>query len=300
VVFAAGTTYRLNLAAARDRCLSLALFPPKTKSFSATSPIRRAACGGYLVFTPGPDGGGRYSLLVEAEGSRAGLQPYRLDSAPAGADDTAPGLLIRSGERRRGTLAGSGIDVVDLYRFEVEHRSDVTISFDHSRRLTFDLQLLGAEGERRARASTETGAGKLRRQLDEGEYYFALRAVDQSAGRYRVALLVREITTTAVAFNGSAEARSTLSGSVALEVRVLPEAAAGGVVRLQLDRFDPIEGWQFSRTFTTRAGSNGSAAVYWKPPTVGRWRFHAVYMGTRAASPSSSGYACLVVTSPGG
>ena len=294
-VFAAGTTYRLNLAPAGGTCLSLSLFSPKTKSFSSASPIRRAACGGYLVFTPGPDGGGRYSLLVEAEGSRAGMQPYRLDTAPAGADDTAPGLLIQNGEKRRGTLAGSQIDVVDLYRFDVDHRSDVTIGFDHSRGLAFEIQLLGADGQRLGRASTETGGGKLRRHLDEGQYYFALRALHRSAGRYRVALLVREITTTTVTFNGSAEGTATRGDSVALGVTVTPQAAAGGVVRLQLDRFDPIEGWQFARTFSAHVGSNGTATIFWKPPEVGRWRIHAVYMGTRAASPSSSGHAYLLV-----
>ena len=297
VIFAAGTTYRLNLASASARCLPLSLFPPKTKSFSSTPPLRRAECGGYLVFTPGPDGGGRYSLLVEAEGSRAGMQPYRLDTAPAGADDTAPGLLIRNGERRRGALAGSHIDVVDLYRFDVDHRSDVTIGFDSSRRLAFEIQLLGADGQRLGRASAEARGGKLRRQLDEGQYYFAVQALHQSAGRYTVGLLVREITTTTVTLNGSAEATSTRGDSVALKVTVTPQAAAGGVVRLQLDRFDPIEGWQFARTFTAHVGPNGTATVFWKPPTVGRWRIHAVYMGTRAAGPSSSGHAYLVVKS---
>ena len=299
VVFAAGTTYRVNLAPASARCLSLSLFPPKTKSFSNTSPLRRAACGGYLVFTPGPDGGGRYSLLVEAAGSRAGMQRYRLDTAPAGADDTAPGLLIQNGERRRGALAGTRIDVVDLYRFDVDHRSDVTIGFDGSRRLAFEIQLLGADGQRLGRASTEAGGGKLRRRLEEGQYYFAVEALHQSAGRYVVGLLVREITTTTVTLNGSAEATSTRGDSVALEVTVTPEAAAGGVVRLQVDRFDPIEGWQFARAFTAHVGSNGTATVFWKPPTVGRWRVHAVYMGTHAASPSSSGHAYLVVESHG-
>lgn len=299
VVFAAGRTYRLNLASAGTKCLSLSLFPPRTKSFSKTSPLRQADCGGYLVFTPGPDGGGRYSLLVEAEGSRAGVQPYRLGSAPAGADDTAPGLLIRNGERRRGTLAGTRIDLVDLYRFDVEHRSDVTIGFDGSRRLAFEIQLLSADGQRLGRASGEARGGKLRRQLDEGEYYFAVRALQQSTGRYTVGLLVREITTTTVTFNGSADATATRGDSVALEVTVTPQAAVGGVVRLQLDRFDPIEGWQFARTFTAHVGANGTATVYWKPPAVGRWRIHAVYLGTRAASPSSSGHAYLVVKAHG-
>lgn len=63
---AAGRTYRINLAADRGRCLSLSVYAPGIRSYSDASAIRRAHCGGYLVFTPGPDGGGRYSFLVEA------------------------------------------------------------------------------------------------------------------------------------------------------------------------------------------------------------------------------------------
>ena len=46
----------------------------------------------------------------------------------AGPDDAAPGLLLRNLQTPTGTLAGTRIDVVDLYRFRVDARSDVTLT----------------------------------------------------------------------------------------------------------------------------------------------------------------------------
>ena len=294
----AGRTYRINLAPDRDRCLSLSLFAPGTRSFAYADPLRVARCGGYAVFTPGPDGGGRYSLLVEAEGGGGGAQGYRLHTAPAGPDDVAPGITVSNRERRHGTLSGRGVDVVDLYRFEISHLSDVTLRYASSRALRFDLLLVSSTGSRIERASSEHGGGKLRRQLDQGEYYVAFRALEQTSGSYSFSLLGREITATAVTIDGLTEATSTPGRWVSLGALVTPSAAIGGPIRLQIARFDPIEGWQFVRLFNTRVGSGGRATVSWKPPSLGRWRLHAVFMGSGAASPSKSGYAYLDVRSP--
>ena len=62
-----GTSYRINLTTPAD-CLSLAIYPPETFSFTLGEPVRSESCAGYLVFTPGIDGGGVYSLVVRAEG----------------------------------------------------------------------------------------------------------------------------------------------------------------------------------------------------------------------------------------
>lgn len=296
-VFVAGRTYRVNLAPDRERCMSLSIFAPGTKSFGDSSPIRHAHCGGYLVFTPGPDGGGRYSFLVEAEGGRGGAQDYRLDAALAGPDDTAPGIPVDNHERRTGSISGRGIDVVDLYRFEVSHRSDVTLRYQGSRTLRFDLLLVSSKGGRIDCACDETGGGKLNSELEEGEYFFALRALGQSVGRYSVSLLIREITTTTVAIDGLAEASSMPDRPVALGALVTPATASGGPIRLQVDRFDPIEGWQFYRLFNVRVGAGGRVSVTWTPPALGRWRLHASFLGSWSASPSKSGYAYLVVGS---
>ena len=295
VALAAGTTYRINLAADRDRCLSLSLFAPGTGSFANSEPLRYTGCGGYFEFTPGPDGGGRYSLLVGAEGNREGGQRYRLQVARAGVDDKAPGLLISSGEIRRGSLDGGSIDVIDLYRFEVSHRTETSARLSTSKGARFDLLLLSSTGEPIRCECGRTQAGNLRARLDAGEYFLAVRARGQSQGRYRVSLLIREITKTTVLVAGSLNATSARGQVIPLDAQVTPSAAVGGRVRFEVDHFDPIEGWQFYRLFGARVSSSGVASVSWRPPSVGRWRVHAVFLGTRAASPSESRHVLLVV-----
>lgn len=293
----AGRTYRVNLAADGDQCLSLSVYAPQLKSFESAPPIRYSDCGGYLVFTPGPDGGGRYSFLVEAEGGRGGAQGYRLEVAPATADDTAPGITISNRTRHRGSVSGRGVDVVDLYRFEVTERSNVTLKYQGTRNLRFDLLLVSSQGSRIDCACDARGGGRLRRELDQGEYYFAFRALGRTGGSYLFSLLVREITTTTVTINGLRDATSTHGAWVTLGALVTPSAAVGGPIRLQVDRFDPIEGWQFVRLFHERVGPGGGVSVRWSPPSLGRWRLHAVFRGSLAASTSMSGYAYLLVQS---
>ena len=67
---------------------------------------------------------------------------------------------------------------------------------------------------------------------------------------------------------------------------------------LRLERYDPVIGWQFVRTFRTRSSSSGVASVSYRPPSVGRWRVRASYLGTRAASPSESRFANFSVQGP--
>ena len=64
---------------------------------------------------------------------------------------------------------------------------------------------------------------------------------------------------------------------------------------IQIDRFDPLAGWQFSRLLRVAAPS---ASVSWTPPAAGRWRARARFLGTLRASPSRSGYAYVLVAKP--
>ena len=91
--------------------------PAGTCSFADAGPLKVLHCGGYLTYTPGQGAGGRYTVLATATGTRPGRQRYRLQAALAGPDDMAPGVRIENLETRGGSL--SGIDVVDLYRFQV-------------------------------------------------------------------------------------------------------------------------------------------------------------------------------------
>ena len=105
---------------------------------------------------------------------------------------------------------------------------------------------------------------------------------------------MREITSTGMMISGSRSAKAGPGRSVRLEARTTP-APGGGLVKMQINRFDPLEGWQFSRMIRVRVGSGGVAAVHWTPPSVGRWQVRATYRGTRSSSPSRSNVARLLV-----
>jgi hypothetical protein len=285
----AGVEYRVNLSPARGRCISLGLYRPGTRSFAATTPVRLMPCGGYFTYTPGSGGSGRYSLLVTASDNRPGRQRYHLQAAVAGPDDTAPGLPLRNLQTRRGTISGTRIDVVDLYRFRVTGRADVTLTFRGPSRAR--LVLLGENGRR---LSYPEEPGALTTRLGRGTYYAAVRADGGAHGAYRLSLLERGITTTTVLANGSSRATVAPGASVALTVGV--HFSPTGAVKLEIDRFDPLTGWQFYRLVRLRLGANGQTGISWRPPAIGHWRARASFKGTRTASPSDSRTALIVVT----
>jgi hypothetical protein len=294
VVIRAGQSFRINLVPAGGKCLSLSVFRPGTSAFSESSPIRRLDCGGYAMFTPGPDGGGRYTLLVRTTAEGGGPQRYRLQAAKAGPDDTAPGLALRQGQPHRGGLLAGAIDALDLHRFTVARRSDVTLAMHAGSRARFDLTVLRDDGRRVTCECGEDGALRSRLRLSPGRYFAVVRARDYTGGHYRLSLLVREITSTVLKISGSRTAKAGAGRSVRLEARTGP-APGGGLVRIQINRFDPLEGWQFFRIIRVRVGSGGVAAVHWTPPSVGRWEIRAAYRGTRTSSPSRSNVARLLV-----
>ncbi len=285
----AGVEYRVNLSPARGRCISLALFAPGTRSFAGAGPIRLLPCGGYLAYTPGFGGTGRYSLLVTASDPRPGRQRYHLQAAVAGPDDAAPGLPLADGRARSGTLSGTRVDVVDLYRFRVAERSDVTLTL--AAPSSMRLVLLTESGRR---ISSSEGPGPLTVSLGQGMYYVAVRADSGGHGRYRLSLLERGLTTTSVLANGSRSATVSPGASVSIEVTV--DFSSSGPVRLELDRFDPLTGWHFYRLYRLRLGSNGRTGIAWRPPAIGHWRARASFGGTRTESPSDGGTARIAVS----
>lgn len=284
----AGHAYRINLAPAGGQCMRLSIFLPHTRSFEDATPVRRLPCGGYTLYTPGPDAGGRYSLLVRAGGAR-GLQRYHLQVAPVGRDDTAPGVFLGNRARRRGRLSGGHIDAVDLYRFDVGRRSNVDLSLATG--ADFDLVLLNDHGHRLDCACGSSG-GTIARQLSRGRYFAAVRARGSSRGRYRLARVSRPITSTSLTFGGARHATAAPGSPVSIDVGVSP--AVSGPVTIFVDRFDPLAGWQFARRYRVRA-SGGRATVGFLPSGVGRYRARADFLGTGSASPSGTGYATLLV-----
>lgn len=271
----AGRTYRVNLAA--QGCTSLAEYAPGTESFDEKAE-KRLSCGGYRLFTP--EHSGRHSLLVEA-GRRRGTQAYRLQVGRARVDGTAPGIFIRNYARVRGRVNGE-LDSVDLYRFDVVRRSTLNLSVSGGPELT----LLRERGKR-----IESNTDSVRRAVRAGRYFVAVRG----SGRYRLRRISRAITHSALSFDGRRSATTSPGRTSALTLAVRP--AVSGRARITVERFDPLSGWQFLRTYRVRV-SGGRARVSFTPPSVGRYRARASFLGSRAASPSDTGVARLRVAAP--
>jgi hypothetical protein len=250
--------------------------------------LRQFTCRGYTTFTPGPDGGGRYAVEVRASGS-VGRQNYRLQVVPAAADDLGVGLELSGGSIRRGRLSPTGVDVLDLYHFDVSRLSEVRLNLARGAGRSFSLALLTDSGRRIA-----TGESALRRRLGRGRYVVAIQAPPgTSAGSYRLGLRLRDITSTTVLVSGSPSAEVTPGTTVSISCSVSP-GASGGRIELQIDRFDPLSGWHFHHLIRVHAGTT----VAWRPPAAGRWRVRARFLGTRESAPSRSGYAQLLVARP--
>jgi hypothetical protein len=288
-----GRTYRVNLAAAGQACTRLQVFGPGTRSFDAQSPIARAGCDGYRLFTP--QRSGTYSLLVSAAPSSHRPQRYHVQLAAAGADDTAPGVFLRNFARQRGRLNGRRIDVVDLFRFDVTARSELTLDLRSRGDRSFSVLLLNDRGRRIQCACFDTGGTQLRRRLRPGRYFAAVRARDHARGAYTLRRISRTITRTRVAIGGRTHARIAPGRPTIIRATVSP--AVSGPVTIVVERFDPLAGWQFLRRFATRA-VRGRASIAWRPPSVGRFRARARFEGTRGAAASDSGRATLLVAAP--
>jgi hypothetical protein len=292
-----GVPYRINVAALggggddedSGPCVSLAVYGPGTSSFDDGETVRSLSCGGYVLFTPGAGDGGRYSFLVRASSRIRGAQRYHLQVARAGADDTAPGLFIHNFARVRGALKGAGIDVVDLYRFDVKTRSTLFASLATGGAL--DLVLLRDDGRRLACACDEDGGAELHRGLRPGRYFLAVRARDGSNARYTLRRASRTITKSKIQVNGKRGAQ--VAPGTTVRVAVVTSPAVSGPVTITVERFDPLSGWQFLRRY-----HSGGGTIAFTPPAVGKYRFSASFDGTRGAAPSNTGTARLTVAGP--
>ena len=111
-----------------------------------------------------------------------------------------------------------------------------------------------------------------------------------SAGSFTLERESRTITSTTISFGA---AKATPGQGLGIDVKVAP--AESGPVIVDIERFDPVFGWQFYRQYRASA-SGGLASVFFAPPTAGTWRANAKYEGSRTASPSSVGYTYLLVS----
>jgi hypothetical protein len=282
----AGTTYRINFIGVdvpgvddedQPTCrAALDLYAPGTRDFE-DDPVRSLRCGTYVLYTPGRGVGGRYPLRVLAPSFARGPQRFHLQIAPADASDTAPGLPLTNHQRARGTLRGSGVDRVDLYRFTVTKRSQLTLAVSGS-----DEDLTLRLRNDRGHLVDSSDGGDISRRVRPGRYFVSVTADAGVDTRYVLLRSSRTITSTRVSLSRG-------GGTV----RVSPGVA--GTARVTVQRLDPEFGWQYVRTVNVRvSGGHGGFAL--GATAVGRWRVRAEYLGTRDSAPSASGFAQVLVT----
>jgi hypothetical protein len=272
----AGTTYRISFIVPGGRCPSLRIHragAPK-ESFS----IR---CNGAGSFTPGPDGGGRYQFVVGIAYA-SGRVPYRINVVRAQADDTAPGVKLAVGVWRSGRLDPRRTDQLDMYRFTLADRSDITLQLAKPWSKTLSVQLIGDNGHSLAAGHA------IRRPLAPGTYYAVVQAPAGTAPvTYRLLLRVRGVS--------HMQIPALENGAIALGTPLVLTATighpSGRAARLQVDRFDPVDGWLYLRTYTLPVAADALATFTWNAPSIGWYRF-------RIVAPSRSHYRVFQVTEP--
>ena len=275
----AGVSYVVTLASSSGACPRVSVYLPGIDSFDEPS-VRSARCNQHRLFTP--DRNGRHSFLVRAGHGERGAQRYTLRVRPARRDDTAPGNAIRNYERVRGFVGPRAGDIVDLHRFYVNRRSDVTLRFDTTAGLELEVRNV------RGRFIDSSVGSDLRAELRRGRYYAVVRAAEARGGRYTLRPAIREITQTRIYINGRHDSVISPGQAATVNVGVTPRAA--GRITIVVERLDPLEGWQFYRRFVRRTAS-GHATATFVPRRPGRFRARAFYSGSRLSAPSEDWFA---------
>jgi len=297
VTMHAGVSYLISLANETEHaCVSGALFTPGTSSFGeeeeegTASALLSIHCGGYRLFTPGPGKGGRYSFEITPRLSHRGVQRFHLQVAPAGPAETAPGLALGNYAHAHGYLSGRSVHVLRLYRMEVTSHSNLTLKLSAPDSAEFKLQLRNQNGDVIECDCEGSGSQTLQHQLLPGTYYAVVSVRNATSGNFTLVRESRTITSTSISFSA---AKAAPGQGLGIEVKVSP--AESGPVAVEIERFDPVFGWQFYREAQAFA-SGGLASVPFTPPAVGRWRAKATYEGSRTASPSAVGFSYLLVS----
>jgi hypothetical protein len=282
-----GVTYRIGVELPVGHCVRVSVFSPGTRAFALDTPIGVYPCGQVGFLTPGPDGGGKYSLLVEEK--RAEATPYRLVVLRNQPDDAGPGVLLTSGQRKVGWV--SNVDPLDLYRFDVPQQSDMRLLVEA--RDDVGIRLTDAAG---ATVDRATHGVKLIRTLPPGTYHVFVTRASSAANnassnriprtKYRIAVLVRGLTTTELLVNGLTLATVPPETGVALSTFTTPYPQ-GGITRIEGDYFDIArQQWVFRRAWDIAPNTS----LTFTPVAVGRWRLRATFNGTDVSAPSRSDY----------
>jgi len=286
-----GVSYLINLANTTPHaCVGGQLFGPGTSSFEEASPLLHIHCGGFRLFTPGPGRGGRYVLEVTPRFTHVGVQRFRLEVAPATTAETAPGVALANYAHAHGRLDSRGIRVIRLYRLDVHSQSNLTLKLIAPGSARFSLQLRNQDGHVIECACFGEGSQTLAHRLAPGLYYAVVSTNGVTAGDYTLIRESRTITRTSVSFSS---AKAAAGQGLSVDVSVAPSES--GPVTVNVERFDPVFGWQFYRQLHGTV-SGGRVSLPFTPPALGRWRANASFEGTRTASPSRVGFAYLLVS----
>jgi hypothetical protein len=278
----AGVSYAVNLVSSIQGCMGLSIYGPGVKSLD-TTPVTRAFCQGYRLFTPQVSG--LYTLLVRAAGSAIGRQPYHLQLARATAAQTAPGLPLVNYAKVHARLDGAHVGVVRLYRFDVTARSNLDLDLHTGPGKPFNLELRSAGGRVLQCACGERGSQSLTAITRPGRYYVSVRARDFSSGGFTLTRRSRVITHAALRIDGSRYLVRPPGDPVTVSVFV--SAGANGPASVVIDRLDPVSGWQYNRTVRVRV-ADGVGSFTFTPPSVGQWAARASFLGSHDFSPSES------------
>jgi hypothetical protein len=299
VTMHAGVSYMISLAneTRKGACVSGALFAPGTGSFGGEEEeagddgaLLSIRCGGFRLFTPGAGQGGLYTFEITPRFSHRGVQRFHLQIAPVGADETAPGLALGNYAHAHGYLDGRSVQVLRLYRMEVTSHSNLTLELSAPQSAEFKLQLRNQNGNVIECDCEGSGPQTLTHQLLPGTYYAVVSERNGSSGSFTLVRESRTITSTSISFSST---RAAAGQGLSIDVKVAP--AESGPVSVDIERFDPVFGWQFYRE-THAFASGGLATVPFTPPAVGQWRAKATYEGSSTASPSAVGFTYLLVS----
>ncbi len=291
VVMHTGVSYLISLADRTSHaCVTAELFGPGTSSFEGASPLRTVHCGGYALFTPGAGEGGLYSIQVTPSTSFKSIQRFHLAVGAAGQAETAPGIELGNDAPTRGYLDSSSTHVLRLYRMHIASHSNLTLRLQAPAGASFNLQLRNEVGQPIGCECGSSGSVTLDRQLEPGRYYAVVSVHGDTSGDYTLIRESRTITSSKVSFAGH---RASAGQGVGIDFTVSP--AVSGRVEAEVERLDPVFGWQFYAQESGYA-AGGSAQLPFTVPSVGHWRVRGRFDGSRTSSPSGAGVSYLLVT----
>jgi hypothetical protein len=182
------------------------------------------------------------------------------------------------------------VRVLRLYRLDVTSHSNLTLKLIAPDSADFKLQLRNQNGNVIECQCEGSGSQTLQHQLQPGRYYAVVSVRDATSGNFTLIRESRTITSTSISFSSN---KATPGEGLGIDVKVSP--AASGPVVVEIERFDPVFGWQFYRQVSAFV-SEGAASISFVPPAIGRWRAKATYEGSRTASPSAVGFSYLLVS----